>query len=143
MTAGAANGDAAEPYVIDASAAYEYLRQTPTGLLVAGLIADARLIAPQMLDAEVLSVLRFAVLGGNLTEAEALAILDDLAAWEVERVSHQTIIRTAWQYRHNVSAYDALYVAVAQAYNATLLTCDGHLSRAPALGVAVRNVGLR
>ncbi len=142
MTA-AANGDAPEPYVIDASAAYEYLRRTPVGLLVAELIADARVIAPQLLDAEVLSVLRSEVSRGNLTEAEALAILDDLAAWDVERVAHQTIIRTAWQYRHNVSAYDALYVAVAQTYNATLLTCDSRLANAPTPGVTMRDVGLR
>ena len=134
----------AEPYVIDASATVEYLLETDVGLQVAALIAGARLIAPEMLDAEVLSALRRKAQAQDIAEATAVDALARLEAMPVERVSHRTLTRAAWALRHNVSAYDALYVAVAQARGATLLTFDGPLTRAPAsvLGITVRNVGI-
>ena len=134
----------AEPYVIDASATVEYLLETDVGLRVAGLIAGARLIAPEMLDAEALSALRRKAQAQDIAEATAVDALARLEAMPVERVSHRTLTRAAWALRHNVSAYDALYVAVAQERGATLLTFDGPLSRAPAsvLGITVRNVGI-
>ena len=100
-------------YVVDASVAVEYLLRTPLGLMVADVIDDALLVAPELMDAEVLSVLRRAVLNGHLAEARALMALDDLVAWPVERVSHQSLTRLAWQHHQNVSAYDAFYIAVA------------------------------
>ena len=127
-------------YVIDASVAVEYLLKTPIGLAIADLIERAALIAPELLDAEVLSALRGAVLGGRLDEARALAALDDLADWPLDRIPNRTLARLAWRYLHNVSAYDAFYVAAARAYDAALLTADGRLSRAPRLGVVVQHV---
>lgn len=127
-------------YVIDASVAVEYLLKTPLGLAMADLIERAALIAPELLDAEVLSALRGAVLGGHLGEARALAALDDLADWPLDRIPNRTLARLAWRHLHNVSAYDAFYVAAARAYNAALLTADGRLSRAPGLGVVVQHV---
>ena len=55
-------------YVVDASVAVEYLLRTPVGLAAANLIDDALLVAPELMDAEVLSVLRRAVLHGHLAE---------------------------------------------------------------------------
>ena len=127
-------------YVIDASVAVEYLLKTPTGLALADLVERAALIAPELLDAEVLSALRGAVLGGRLDEGLALTALDDLAAWPVDRLPNRTLARLAWRHLHNVSAYDALYVAAARANDAILLTADGRLSRAPGLGVVVQHV---
>ncbi|MDE0456558.1 MAG: type II toxin-antitoxin system VapC family toxin [Chromatiales bacterium] len=127
-------------YVIDASVAVEYLLKTPVGRAMADLIERAALIAPELLDAEVLSALRGAVLGGRLDEARALAALDDLADWPLDRVPNRALARLAWRHLHNVSAYDAFYVAAARAHNATLLTADGRLSRAPGLGVVVQHV---
>ncbi len=127
-------------YVIDASAAVEYLLKTPVGLALAELVERASLIAPELLDAEVLSALRRAALGGRLEERRALAALDDLAAWPVDRLPNRTLARLAWRHLHNVSAYDALYVAAARAHDATLLTADGRLSRAPGLGIVVQHV---
>ncbi len=46
----------------------------------------------------------------------------------------------AWRHRHNVSAYDAMYVVVARMYDVPLLTADGPLARAPALGIVVQNI---
>jgi len=120
--------------------AVEYLLKTPLGLAMADLIERAALIAPELLDAEVLSALRGAVLGGRLDEARALAALDDLADWPLDRIPNRTLARLAWRHLHNVSAYDAFYVAAARACNAALLTADGRLSRAPGLGVVVQHV---
>lgn len=127
-------------YVIDASAAAEYLLRTPLGLKLADLIAGAFILAPALLDVEVLSVLRRAVLHRQLAEPRALLALEDLLAWPIERIAHTVLLRDAWQHRHNLSVYDAFYVAAARLYNASLLTADGPLTRAPALGIVVQNI---
>jgi predicted nucleic acid-binding protein len=127
-------------YVVDASAAVEYLLRTRPGLKVADIVAGALLIAPALLDVEVLSVLRRAVLHKNLKEQRAALALADLIAWQVDRVAHAHLIQEAWRHRHNVSGYDSFYVAAARSYDAPLLTVDGPLSRAPALGIVVRNI---
>lgn len=128
--------------VIDASAAVEYLLQTALGLSVGGLVEAAELVAPELLDAEVLAVLRREVGSGRLGQDRAAEALDDLGAWSVERLAHRPLLRRAWSLRGHVTAYDALYVAAARARNAALVTADGPLARAPALGVVVHNVRL-
>lgn len=127
-------------YVIDASIAVEYLLRTEVGQRVADILQDALLIAPELLDVEVLSVIRRAVLQGRLDEQRALLSLTDLMAWPIDRIAHKQLVAAAWQYRQNVSAYDAFYVATAHLYNATLLTADGPLCRAPNLGVVIHNI---
>ncbi len=127
-------------YVIDASAAAEYLLRTPLGLKLADLIAGAFILAPALLDVEVLSVLRRAVLRQQLAEQRAWLAFEDLLAWPIDRIAHTVLLREAWQHRHNVSAYDAFYVAAARIYDASLLTADGPLTRAPALGIVVQNM---
>ena len=127
-------------YVIDASAAAEYLLRTPLGLKLADLMAGAFILAPALLDVEVLSVLRRAVLRQQLAEQRAWLALEDLFAWPIDRIAHTALLREAWQHRHNVSAYDAFYVAAARIYDASLLTTDGPLTRAPALGIVVQNI---
>lgn len=127
-------------YVIDASAAAEFLLRTSLGRQVAELIDGAYLAAPELLDVEVLSILRRAVLRQRLDRQRAQLALNDLSEWPVHRVSHAVLLREAWRHRHNVSAYDAFYVAAARLYDAPLLTTDGPLSRAPALGIAVQNI---
>ena len=97
-------------YVVDASVAVEYLLRTRVGLAVAGIIESASLVAPELMDVEVLSVLRRAVLNGELEEARARMAVDDLAYWPVERISHSPLAPLAWQHYQNVSAYDAFYV---------------------------------
>ena len=129
-------------YVIDASAATEYLLRTPLGLKLASVIEDAALLAPELLDAEVLSVLRRAVLRRQLTEQRALLAIEDLMDWSIDRIPHRPLIWAAWQHRNNVSAYDAYYVAAALIADAALLTADGPLSRAPSLGIVVENIRL-
>lgn len=128
--------------VVDASAAVEYLLQTTLGLRVAGILNGAQLAAPELLDAEVLAVLRREMLAGRIAERRAAEAVADLGDWGVERVAHRPLLREAWSLRANVNAYDALYVALARQRGAALLTADGPLSRAPGLHVTVHNVRL-
>ena len=78
----------------------------------------------------------------KLTEQRAGEALEDLIEWQVDRIAHLNLIQEAWRHRHNVSGYDAFYVAVARLYNVPLLTADGPLSRAPMLAITVRNMRL-
>ena len=127
-------------YVIDASVAVEILLRTSIGLRLAEVVSNSLLFAPELLDVEVLSVLRRAVRDGRLSEPRAVEALHDLSAWNIERTPHIRLLRDAWSVRHNASAYDAFYVAVARVSNAALLTADGPLARASGLGVVIQNV---
>ena len=128
--------------VVDASAAVEYLLQTRLGLRAAGILEGARLATPELLDAEVLSVLRREVLAGRLGERRAGEAVADLRDWSLERVGHRPLLEEAWSLRGRVNAYDALYVALARARRAMLVTADGPLSRVTGIGVTVQNVRL-
>ena len=127
-------------YVVDASVAVEYLLKTPVGLDVADIIDNASLVAPELMDAEVLSALRRAVLRRRLTEARARIVIANLSHWSVDRISHQELASVAWRYYQNVTAYDAFYVAAAYVHEIPLLTADGRLARAPGLDVVVQHV---
>lgn len=127
-------------YVVDASAAAEYLLRTSLGLKVATIIEGSFLLAPELLDVEVLSVLRRAVLRRQLNEQRALRAIEDLLDWPIDRIPHRSLDWAAWQHRNNVSAYGAFYVAAARLSEASLITADGPLARAPSLGIVVENV---
>jgi predicted nucleic acid-binding protein len=126
--------------VVDASIAVEYLLQSELGSKITPQLENETLIAPELLDVEVLAVLRRAVRGKELSAQRAEEALIDLEAWDVERIAHRRLWKAAWRFRANVSAYDAFYVAVAALYDVPLLTADGALSRAPRLGVLVQNL---
>lgn len=127
-------------YVIDASAAAEYLLRTSLGLKVANMIEGAFLLAPELLDVEVLSVFRRALLRREINDQRALHAIEDLMDWPIDRIPHRSLAWAAWQHRNNVTAYDAFYVAAARLSNAPLITADGPLARAPSLGIVVENV---
>jgi predicted nucleic acid-binding protein len=127
-------------YVVDASAAAEYLLRTSLGLKVANIIEGGFLLAPELLDVEVLSVFRRAVLRRQLDEQRALRAIEDLMDWPIDRIPHRSLVWAAWQHRNNLSAYDAFYVAAARLSDAPLITADGPLARAPSLGIIVENV---
>ena len=126
--------------VVDASIAVEYLLRTETGHSAAEVLENSNLFAPELLDAEVLAVLRRAVLRGILDEGRAKSVVDDLEVWGVERISHRALSNLAWQYFRNLSAYDSYYVAAAESLNATLLTADERIARAPKLPVVVNAI---
>ncbi len=117
--------------VLDASAVVEWLLRSPRGQVLDRLIAaDPVLIAPHLLDVEVLSVLRRAVLGRALPERVAADALDALSCAPIRRYPHAPLLRRAFDLRENVSAYDAMYVGLAEVTGATLVTGDMRLLRA-------------
>lgn len=128
--------------VIDASAAVEYLLRTDLGERIAPLLEASVLVAPELLDAEVVAVLRKQAGRGPLTLERAAEAVADLRDWDVERISHRELLEEAWSLRDRISPYDAFYVAAARQRGATLITADGPLARTPGLGVAVHNVRL-
>lgn len=125
--------------VVDASAAVEYLLRTDLGRRIAPVLEAEPLVAPELLDAEVLAVVRRLTLAGRLAETRAAEALEDLEQWDLQRVPHRPLLQEAWRFRANVSAYDALYLAAARLHDATVLTADGPLARAPSMGIVVQN----
>ncbi len=127
-------------FVIDASAAVEYLLRTPLGLVTADILGDSRVIAPELLLAETMAVLRKMWLTGALDERRADMAVEHLADWPIGLISHRTLVRAAWRFRHSVSGYDAFYAAAAGMWDIPLLTADGKLARASGLDVTIQNV---
>ena len=118
--------------VLDASAVIEVLLQTEAGIALTGrlLAPDTSLHTPYLLDVEVAQVLRRFTLRGELEPNRARQALEDLADLPVERYPHEILLPRIWALRENLTAYDAAYVALAEVLGATLLTCDGRISRA-------------
>ena len=118
--------------VVDASAMVELLLQTPLGSRVeARLLGEPGLHAPHLLDVEVLQALRRLARGGEVSDSRAEEAIADLADFGVLRHPHDLFLRRAWELRGNLTAYDAMYVALAEALAAPLLTCDAPLGAAP------------
>jgi predicted nucleic acid-binding protein len=126
--------------VLDASALVELILHTPTGQLVAARLTDPAegLHAPHLADIEVAQALRRYVREGNIDADAALVALDDFRALDLQRYAHEPLLERVWELRENLTAYDAVYVALTEVLDGVLLTCDGPLSRAP--GVAGRVV---
>jgi predicted nucleic acid-binding protein len=118
--------------VIDASALLEILLQTERAgqLMSRALEPSERMHAPQLLDLEVAQVLRRLVQRKELTVVRAEQALDDLAHLLIDRHDHRLLINRIWQLRDSLTAYDGSYVALAEALEAPLLTCDGKLAGA-------------
>lgn len=89
-----------------------------------------QLVAPELVDLEVLSTLRRAVRAGRLDERRSGQALDDLATLPLRRVPHLPLLARAWELRDNLTAYDAAYVALAESLRALLLTADGGIEKA-------------
>ena len=89
-----------------------------------------QLVAPELVDLEVLSTVRRAVRAGRLDERRSGQALDDLAALPLRRVPHLPLLARAWELRDNLTAYDAAYVALAESLRALLLTADGGIEKA-------------
>jgi predicted nucleic acid-binding protein len=89
-----------------------------------------RLLAPELLDLEVMSALRRAATTGHLDDRRARLALDDFTALDIGRVGHRSLIERIWALRANVTPYDAAYVALAEALAVVLVTADARLARA-------------
>lgn len=117
--------------VVDAGCLFEALVGTAAGQRVKQHLADdEEHAAPHVVDVETLSVIRRFHLDGRLDETAARQATQDLQAWPGERFGHQGLIPRAWDLRNNLRGWDAFYVALAEALDATLLTLDERLARA-------------
>ena len=96
-----------------------------------GLYAEHDLAAPDLLGYEVTSVLRKLCHIGAVAERAAEQALRDLSLIRLDPVPFGDIAQRMWELRHNLSAYDAAYVAVAELYDVPLLTFDSRIRRAP------------
>ena len=124
--------------VVDASCLYEVLADARQAEQVrARLVVDTDHAAPHLIDAEVLSVLRRDHMLGRLDATAARQVVDDLRDWPGERYGHGALLDRAWELRDNVRPWDALYVALAEALGATLVTLDQRLGRVDGLECAV------
>ena len=121
--------------VLDASALVELILDTPTGRAVAARIADPAegLHVPHLADIEVVQALRRYVRERDIDAVAAAVALDDLRALDLQRHAHEPLLERVWELRENLTAYDAVYVALTEVLDGVLLTCDGPLSRAPGL----------
>lgn len=117
--------------VLDASAALELLLGTEAGRAVAevALAPQESLHVPHLVDVEVAQALRRYVAAREVSPGVAERALDDLAALPLSRYAHTLLIGRAWELRRSVTCYDAMYVALAEALDAPLLTRDGKLAR--------------
>jgi predicted nucleic acid-binding protein len=120
--------------VVDASVAV--LGLLSDGAARAVLAAEA-LHAPHLVDSEVAHVLRRRTAAGALDPRDAWRALDTWQSLGVTRHGATPHLGRIWELRANVSAYDATYVALAEALDCALVTADGRLARAPGLRCAV------
>jgi predicted nucleic acid-binding protein len=118
--------------VLDASAAVEWLLQTSAGQRIENRIysRNETLHAPHLLDLEVTQVLRRLALQAVVSVHRAGEAVRDLLDLRITRYPHLLLLPRIWQLRHNVSAYDAAYIVLAEKLGATLVTRDARLASA-------------
>ena len=129
--------------VVDASAAVEFLLQTPLGLRVEERLFrdNDELHAPHLLDVEVVQCLRRLVRIGELSSVRAEEAIADLADLDLHRHAHVDLLGRAWRLRDNLTAYDAMYVALSEAIDAAMVTCDSPLAKAPGHRASIEVIG--
>jgi predicted nucleic acid-binding protein len=119
--------------VLDASALLEFLLQTPLGTRVEARVfrEEDELHSPHLVDVEVTQGLRRLVRAGQVAPDRAAEAIADLADLDLHRHPHLDLLTRAWKLRENVTVYDAMYVALAEALDAPIITCDAPLAKAP------------
>jgi predicted nucleic acid-binding protein len=116
--------------VIDASAVLSILSRSETGAELEGLIAGVDLHAPHLIDLEVAHTLRRWTLAEMITVRNAEQALDSFRNIPITRHAHAELLGRVWKLRHNLTAYDAVYLALANSLGAELLTMDEGLRKA-------------
>jgi predicted nucleic acid-binding protein len=126
--------------VLDASAAIDWLLQTAVGKKIENRIYahGESLHTPHLLDLEVAQVLRRLVREAAVSAQRADQALNDLLSLRVTRYPHFVFLPHIWLLRHNLSAYDAAYVALTERLGATLVTRDARLASASGRGVSIQ-----
>ena len=125
--------------VVDASALLEVLLRTGAAAAVEAILfaPGESLHAPHLIDTEIAQVLRRYAAGGEIDAGRGAAALEDLAAMPLTRYPHDVLLSRVWTLRHNLTAYDAAYVALAEALDAPLLTRDRRVAGASGHGARV------
>ena len=125
--------------VLDASVVVELVLGTRAGARIRDRLLDPEtsLHAPELLDLEVLNVLRRHVQAGTVAMDRAEAAVRRLDELDLQRHRHGPMLRRIWAWCANLTAYDAAYVALAEVVGGPLLTTDARLSKAPGLPVSV------
>ncbi|HSR50510.1 MAG TPA: type II toxin-antitoxin system VapC family toxin [Acidobacteriota bacterium] len=125
--------------VLDASVLIELLLATRRGRQIADRIApgDISLHAPHLVDLEVAQTVRRCVFDDTITTERGRQALESLRELDLERHSHELYLPRIWELRHNLTAYDAAYVSLAEILGATLLTGDIRLANAPGIRVRI------
>jgi predicted nucleic acid-binding protein len=125
--------------VVDASALLEFLLQTALGARVeARLFRDEdELHAPHLVDVEVVQGLRRLVRAGEVSPGRADEAIADLTNLDLHRHPHVDLLGRAWKLRDSITAYDAMYVALAEAMEATVVTCDSPLAKTLGQGAPI------
>ncbi|MEJ7774893.1 MAG: type II toxin-antitoxin system VapC family toxin [Nocardioidaceae bacterium] len=117
--------------VVDASCVCEVLIGGPGAEAIRQRLAeDVEHAAPHILDVEVFGVIRREYLRGRLDRTAATQAVGDLEAWPGERFGHRLLLDRAWGLRDTVRGWDAMYVALAEALDAVLVTTDRRLAAA-------------
>ncbi|MGE5648435.1 MAG: type II toxin-antitoxin system VapC family toxin [Acidobacteriota bacterium] len=122
--------------VLDASVVVELLTNGAMADTIRNELGahDESFLVPHLIDIEVVSALRRLVAGQRIDPHRSAEFLTGLAALPAERYAHTPLIGRIWELRHNFTAYDAAYIALAEATGSTLYTCDeklrtGHRAR--------------
>lgn len=125
--------------VLDASAAVEWLLRLPRAEQVEQRLLhdDPTLHAPHLIDVEVAQVVRRLTSAGLITASRGKQALEDLADLDLERHPHEILLPAVWRLRENMTAYDGVYVALAEALDAPLVTLDARLASAPGHGARI------
>ena len=119
--------------VVDASAMLEALLRTPAARAVEKRLFESSqtLHAPHLLDVEVAQVIRRYAANREIDAERGRTALVDLADFPLHRYPHDFLLPRVWDLRNNLTAYDAMYVALAEVLDAPLLTRDKRLATAP------------
>jgi predicted nucleic acid-binding protein len=124
-------GPAKVPLVIDASAVVALLVDAgPAGRWVTASVSGTTLAAPQLVLFEVANVLRRHALAGLLDETQATLAHADLCSLPLQLWPYAPLAERAWQLRHNVTIYDAAYLALAEMLGASMITLDARIAGA-------------
>jgi len=124
--------------VVDASVVIDLLGRFRPRPLEALLWQPATLlVAPELLDVEVLNALRRLERMRAIPASRSAELADQLRGLRIRKYRHGLLVEGIWSLRVNLTAYDAAYVALARLLEATLVTRDAKLARAPGLGVEV------